>query len=467
MTLRAYLRILRKRWILISVISLLGVVAAMSLTIVTPRTYSAEASAFVTITSTGTEASNSLYQNSQFALQRVNSYPLVISSPDVLQPVIDKLHLDISVPDLQKAVTAVNPPDTVLLNITAESKSPIQAQSIANATAEQFGIVIERLETSRAGGTAPVKVSTAVPANLPHSPISPRPSLNLALGFLLGLALGIGAAVMREQQDTTIKNDDLQDLTGTAPLGVIDFDPDSTKNPLIALQAHSIGVEAFRAMRTNLRFVDVDDPPHVIVITSSIAGEGKTTTACNLAITLAQSALRVCLVDADLRKPKTTTYLGIDAPFGLTSVLAGQFPLDELLVSWRRGLLTVLPAGTTPPDPSELLGSKKMTVLLEELRSRFDMVIIDAPPLLPVTDAAVLARATDGALLVSRYGHTRREHVTKALEDLTTVNARLIGTVLTFVPPKGNRYGHNYGYGYSVDVSPAPKSLWRRLVKIG
>jgi len=104
-----------------------------------------------------------------------------------------------------------------------------------------------------------------------------------------------------------------------------------------------------------------------------------------------------------------------------------------------------------------------MSVLLEELRNRFDMVIIDAPPLLPVTDAAVLARATDGALFVSRFGHTRREHVTKALEDLETVNARLIGTVLTFVPPKRDRYGHNYGYGYSNDERPARRGLWRLL----
>lgn len=461
MTLRSYLQILRKRWPLIVIISLLGILAAISLTIITPNTYSAQASAFVTITSTGTE-SNSLYQNSQFALQRVKSYPQVISSPDVLQPVIDELQLDLSVQDLQETVTADNPPDTVLLNITAQSGSPIQAQLIANSAAQHLGTVIEQLETSRAGGTAPVKVSTAVPANLPQSPVSPRRSLNLALGLLIGLALGIGAAVIREGQDTTIKGDDLQDLTGTAPLGVIGFDPYAGKKPLIALQSQSVGVEAFRTMRTNLQFVDVDNPPRQLVITSAIADEGKTTTACNLAITLAESALRVCLVEADLRRPKVSSYLGIDGSVGLTNVLAGQFPLHDVLVPWRRGLLTVLPAGTTPPDPSQLLGSKNMTILLDELRDKFDFVIIDAPPLLPVTDAAVLARATDGALFVSRYGHTRRELVTKALEDLETVNARLIGTVLTFVPPKGNRYGHAYGYGYTSDERPARPSLWRR-----
>ena len=465
MTLSSYLQILRRRWLLIGAMTLLGIIAAVSMTVLTPPSYSAQASAFVTITSTGSE-SNSLYQNSQFALQRVKSYPQVINSPDVLQTVIDQLQLDISLKDLQDSVTADNPPDTVLLNITAESKSPAQAEAIANAAADRLGIVIERLETSR-GGTAPVKVTTAVPAGLPQSPDSPRPALNLALGLLLGLALGIGAAVLREQQDTTLKGDDLQDITGTAPLGIIGFDPDAGKQPLIAMQGHSAGVEAFRTMRTNLQFVDVGNPPRQIVITSAVAGEGKTTTACNLAVTLAESSLNVCLVEADLRRPKVSSYLGIDGTFGLTNVLAGQFPLDEMLLplKWHRGLLTILPAGTTPPDPSHLLGSNNMAVLLQELSNRFDVVIIDAPPLLPVTDAAVLAQATDGALFVSRYGHTRRELVTKALEDLQIVNARLIGTVLTFVPAKGHHYG--YGYGYTADERVRRPSFWRRLGRRG
>jgi capsular exopolysaccharide synthesis family protein len=458
-TLHDYLQILRKRWTLITTVSLLSLAVAAGVTLLTPLTYSAQASAFVTITSTGTEA-NSLYQNSQFALQRVTSYPQVISSPQVLQPVIDTLHLKVSLSDLQKAVTAENPPDTVLLNVVATSRSPQEAQLIANTAADRLGSVIERLETSRAGGVAPVKVTTAVPAALPQSPVSPRPPLNLALGLLVGLALGTGAAVIREKQDTSVKGDDLQELTGTAPLGNISFDPHAAAEPLMALRVQSPALEAFRTMRTNLQFVDVDKPPRQFVITSAREGEGKTTTACNLAITLAQSALSVCLIEADLRRPKVATYLEIDGSVGLTNVLAGQFSLDDMLVPWNQGQLTVLPAGTPPPDPSQLLGSKNMTILLEELRHRFDMVIIDAPPLLPVTDAAVLAHATDGALFVCRHGHTSRELVAKALENLQTVNAALIGTVLTFVPSKAAGYG--YGYGYSIDESPERStSRWR------
>jgi len=460
-SLHDYFRILRKRWILITAISLVGFIASVGVTLLMPLTYSAQASAFVTITSTGTET-NSLYQNSQFALQRVTSYPQIISSPDVLQPVISELHLKMTLLDLQKVVTADNPANTVLLNVTATSHSPLQAEQIANLAAHQLGTVVERLETSRAGGVAPVKVTTAVPATLPESPVSPRLPLNLALGLLLGLAVGVGVAVLREQQDTTVKSDDLQNLTGTAPLGVIGFDPDADTEPLIGLRVQSPALEAFRTMRTNLQFVDVDKPPRQIVITSAREAEGKTTTACNLAITLAQTPMKVCLVEADLRRPKAASYLGIDGSIGLTNVLAGQFELNEVLVPWNQGLFTFLPAGTPPPDPSQLLGSQNMGLLLAELGKQFDMVIIDAPPLLPVIDAALLASATDGTLFVCRHGHTRRELVVKALESLETVNASLIGTVLTFAPSKDGRYGYGYGYGYSGQESPARSSSWWR-----
>lgn len=452
MTIRAYFRIMRKRWRIIAACVVLGVGAAVGITLAMPVTYSAQATAFVAITSSNTDANTSaLYQNSQFALQRVKSYTDFVNSPDVLQPVITKLRLGESIADLRRNVIADNPVDTVLLNVTVTDTDAVRAQRIANAVSDQLGKVIERLETSRSGGVSPVKVTTAVPAASPESPVSPRRSLNLALGLLVGLALGVIGAVLREQQDTTVKGDDLQALSGRAPLGLIGVNPTAMKQPLVALEAAGRTLEELRIMRTNLQFVDVDKPPSMIVVTSAVASEGKTTLACNLAITLAQSNLRVCLVEADMRRPTAASYLGIDGTVGLSNVLAGQFEIDEVLVPWHRGLLTFLPAGTTPPDPSKLLGSHNMTVLLSELRERFDFVIIDAPPILPVTDAVILAHATDGAVFVCRYGHTKRDQVAKALEDLATVKARLIGTVLTFVPPKNQRElrGHAYAYGYS------------------
>lgn len=462
MTLRAYLRILLKRWRIVVAGTVLVLGAAGVLTYLTPPTYAAHATAFVSISSTGA-GDSSIYASSQFAMQRVASYTEVVKSPDTLQPVIDRLGLPMSVRDLRAVVSAENPVDTVLIKVTATDSDPKRAQAIVNAVSEQMGTNIERLETPRTtGGQSPVKVTTTVPSLAPQQPISPRISLNLALGLLAGLALGVIMAVVREQQDTTVKGDELEDLTGRPALALIGLNAQSKTQPLVAMQAHGREVEEFRSLRTTLQFVDVDQPPRVIVVTSALAHEGKTTTACNLAIVLAQSGLRVCLVEADMRRPHATTLLGIDGSIGLSNVVAGQIGLADALMPWHRGLLTVLPAGTTPPDPTRLLGSKNMAAVLATLRADFDFVIIDAPPVLPVSDAAVLAARADGAVLVARYGKTRREQLTSAIADLDAVKARLIGTVLTMVPARGQRdlRGHDEDYATMATVS---ESDWTAL----
>jgi capsular exopolysaccharide synthesis family protein len=200
----------------------------------------------------------------------------------------------------------------------------------------------------------------------------------------------------------------------------------------------------------------------VIAISSPLPAEGKTTTACNIALTLAQSGARVILVEGDLRKPSVGDYLGISNAAGLTNVLAGRHELRDVIVSYQRDTLAVLPSGPTPPNPSELLGSQQMRNLLTSLANHYDLVIIDAPPLLPVTDAAVLAAAADGAILVVRHGKTRREEVERALQSLTSVNAKVLGTVLNFAPRRSRRGGYDgygYGYGYGPAVAQPEKPV--------
>ena len=439
MTLRAYLQVLLKRWRVVVALTALGLLAAGTASYLATPTYTANATAFVAISTAGNNADNSLYQSSQFAMQRVKSYTDVVKSPEVLQPVIDDLDLPMNVRELRRMVTAANPVDTVLINIAAVDTSPTRARDIANAVSDQLGIVIERLEAPREGGQSPVKVTTTVPSQTPQYPTSPRIPLNLALGLLTGLAIGIIAAVVREQQDTTVKGAEIEKLTGRTPLALISVNPDAKRHPLITMGRHGRAVEEFRSLRTTLQFVEVDNPPRVIVVTSPLAAEGKTTTACNLAIALAQSSLKVCLVEGDLRRPMASTVMGIDGSIGLSNVVAGQLDLADALLPWHRGLLTVLPAGTAPPDPTGLLGSNNMATVLATLRKDFDYVVIDAPPILPVSDAAVLARGTDGAVLVARHGSTRREQLARAVADLEAVQARIIGTALTFVPSRGHR----------------------------
>ena len=178
-----------------------------------------------------------------------------------------------------------------------------------------------------------------------------------------------------------------------------------------------------------------------MVVTSPSAEEGKSTTSCNLAITLAQAGLRTILVEADLRRPRVADYMGLEGAVGLMSVLSGLATLEDALQPWGRNAMWVLASGPLPPNPSEVLGSHQMIDLLKSLDDRADVVVFDSPPLLPVTDAAVLARLTDGAVLVVRHGSTRKEQVTRALEALQNVDAKLLGTVLNRAPGQGPRRG--------------------------
>jgi receptor protein-tyrosine kinase len=231
---------------------------------------------------------------------------------------------------------------------------------------------------------------------------------------------------------------------------------------VVAAAGESSTAEAFRAIRTNLRFLDVDNPPRVIVVGSAVPGEGKSTLAVNLSAALAQSGSRVALVEADLRRPRVARYLGLVEGSGLSNVLSGTATVDDVLQTWRDPRLQVLAAGPMPPNPSEMLGSTQMRILLASLRETYDYVVVDSPPLLPVTDGAVLSALSDGCLITARHGTTRRAQLTEAMTVLDRVDAKLLGVVLNGVPSAALAYG--YGYGYAADRSrmPAPAGGKRR-----
>jgi capsular exopolysaccharide synthesis family protein len=289
-------------------------------------------------------------------------------------------------------------------------------------------------------------VKDALPALRPSSPNIP---LNIALGALIGLALGIGVAVLRSVLDTRIRTPrDVEGVTDRPIIGAIAYDPKARSRPLIVhADPLSPRAESFRALRTNLQFLDMGERSS-FVVTSSLPDEGKSTTAINLAIALADAGKRVALLDTDLRKPKAAEYLGIEGGAGLTDVLIGRARIEDVMLPWGDRSLYVLPAGRIPPNPSELLGSKQMQVLLASLEREFDVVLCDAPPLLPVTDGAILARATSGAILVVAAGKTNRHQLSSAVEALDTVSAKVAGIVMSMVPTRGPDSYYTYGYGY-------------------
>jgi receptor protein-tyrosine kinase len=342
---------------------------------------------------------------------------------------------------------------------------------LVDAVSDQFVSYVAELETPPGKDEATIKATVVDPGSEPTSPVSPQPKRNLALGLVLGLLIGVGFAVLRETLDTSVKTiKQLEDLIDAPVLGSISYDNDAVRNPLINdLGTYAPRVEGFRVLRTNLQFIDPDQQRKVFVITSSLPEEGKTTTATNLALALAEGGERVALVEADLRRPKISEYLNLEGSVGLTTVLVGRVPLhDAMQQAGPHVGLDVLSSGRTPPNPAELLKSHSMSAVLKELRADYDIVLIDAPPLLPVTDAALLASQADGAILVVRHGKTTADQVRAAAERLTSVGAEPAGVIFNMTPAKGSgQYGYGYGYGYGYEPQEVThaedrSSFWKR-----
>jgi succinoglycan biosynthesis transport protein ExoP len=447
--LRDYVRILRKRWPIIVAVFVIGGAAAAAIAFRATPIYAAHTQLFVT-TPSGGDNTTGLQQGNTFTQERVKSYAAIMSSPKVLDPVIAKLGLPGSDTELAQRVSASAPLDTVLINVTVTGTDPQAAARIANAVGASFSTVVASLEEPASGGASPIKVTTVKQAGVPSVPVSPNKKLDIALGLLIGLAVGVGIAVLRDTLDTSVKTTaDLAAVTKSAFLGGIVFDPEVPKRPLIThADPQSRRAESFRHLRTNLQFLDITNDAKSFVITSSVGGEGKSTTCANLAVALAATGSRVALVEGDLRRPKVADYLGLERAVGLTTVLIGQATITDVMQSWGNGQLHVLPAGRVPPNPSELLGSPAMQAVIRQLEASYDYVLIDAPPLLPVTDATVLSRIAGGAIVVVGSGKIRREQLRRSLETLAAVDAPVHGLILNFLPTKGPDAYSYYAYGY-------------------
>lgn len=459
------LKILRSRWITILVATIVTVLGSAAYTLTQTPLYQATTRLFVSNTSGAT--ASELYNSSRYSQERVLSYTQLIMGETLAQRTIERLGLNMSPAAVKAKVTASSKPNTVLIDVAVLDPSPVQARDIANALSDEFVVMARDLETPSQGAKPDARVVVEQRASLPGAPVVPKKRRNLALGFVLGAMLGIGIAVLRDLLDNTVKSQaKLEELTGTGVVGLIPFDKKVHDSPPISFDSDNSGVaESFRKLRTNLQFLAVDNPPRMIVVTSTIPGEGKSTTAINIALALAEAQHNVVLVDGDLRRPRIATYLGVVASVGFSNLLSGAASMSEVLQPTKFPRMTVLAAGPTPPNPSELLGSLTAEKILNDLRAQFDYVIIDSPPLLAVTDGAILTAKSDGSLVAVRFGKTKRDQLSHAIGMLNDVGANLLGTVLTMVPVRaGNAYGYNYysyskkGYGDSLRTAPVSDS---------
>ena len=448
MNLQDFAKVVRSRWLTIVVTAMITIFGAVAYTLIQTPLYQASTRLFVSTTSN--DSATDLFQGSRYSQERVISYTELVTGETVAQRTIDRLNLDMDASVLKEQITAKSKPGTVLIGVSVLDASPVRARDIANALSDEFVLMAKELETPTKGATPEARVVVEQRASLPEYPEVPNKRRNLAIGFVLGGLLGIGLAIIRDRLDNTVKSQEtLEDIAGTGAVGYIPFDKRLIDIPSVAFDTDNSGTaEAFRKLRTNLKFLAVDSPPRVIVVTSSSPSEGKSTTSVNIALALAESDHSVVLVDGDLRRPRLARYLDIVGSVGLSTALSGGAALDEVLQQTKFSRLTVLASGPIPPNPSELLGSMATKKLLTELRAKFDYVIIDSSPLLAVTDGAILAAEADGALVVVRYGKTRRDQLAHAIGMLNDVGATLLGAVLSMMPThRGGAYSYNYYYG--------------------
>lgn len=479
MDLVSYLRVLRPHWWVILLATLLGLGVAAGWTLIVPKVYEADATGVVQLAGGSGAGDEIVAQN--LALSKVVTYVEYGSSRAVAERTIDTLGLTMSPEALVNRVSVSNPSGTPIIRVTASASTPEQARDIASVWLDSMVAQIQEVEGSAAAqtpvldenGNETVDASspfiTLVPidsARLPTSPVSPNTRLALALGALIGLGLGIGYAVVRHALDRRIRRpEDVERQTGVPVVGTIPVNKAFTsEDRLVPLTrvgddrnalSNAATAEALRELRTNLQFMNVDNPPRVIVVTSPAPGDGKSTIAANLAATIAASGQPTVLIDADLRRPMVAKIFGLPAGGGLSDVLAGRAPLRDVVHGWSGSPdLQILTAGKVPPNPSEVLGSTRMKSLLTTLSKNW-LVIIDAPPLLAVTDAAILTNRADGAFVVASVGGTTYESLGRALGVLERANARTMGVILNRVPRGRGGYGYEYEYRYEYTAANA------------
>lgn len=388
---------------------------------------------------------NAEVAGAQLSGSYLTTYAQVASSRSVAEKVVRALQLPESPGQLQGKLSASVQDKTFLINITAVDADPVRAKSLADAAAVALS---ERVEELNKDKNNPVTSELLDLAQVPGVPFSPRPTFNLVLGIALGLAVGLGLMALLEALDRSVKSSAQGDAVFQAPLLAI---IPRRRARRLAFDGESNGIEGepYRALRTAVQFANPDVPLRTILVTSASPGDGKTTTAANLALALAASGDRVVIIDADLRRARLAEMFGLEGAVGLSSLVLRSAEIDEALQVWGERL-SVLPSGRPlPPNPSEVLGSQFMSHLLEELAGRFDVVVLDTPPVLPVTDAVALATLVDAVLLVARHGTTHRGPAAEARRRLDSVGAPVIGYVLNAVPARESAgYYVDYRYGY-------------------
>lgn len=463
MDLGEYLHVLRRRWWVVVLVAVLGFGAALGIGLAEQPRYQST----IQIAVSGASNIGGTDEITQHALaaQRALLFSQIAPKDDVVRSAEAEL-----VKSSPKALTGAD------ISVSASGPSAQASQNLA--TQSPFFTVTVTANSARAAqalaATFPAilpaqysrlnkvpltsvndLLTTVAPASYSSSPSSPNVTRDALIGLAAGLVVGIGIVLLLDVLDTTLRDSaDVRQMSDAQVLGVVPREFTDEQLPA-ATRPHSRRSEAYRQIRTNVEFAGGDDPPQVIAVTSPGPGDGKSSTSANLALLTSRAgkraakAKRVVLVDADLRKPTIANYFRTDAERGLSDVLAGRAQLSDVLRPVPGENLTVLPSGRVPDEPSELLDSPALTGVLNALRDEFDLVIVDTPPVLAVTDALLVSAQADGVIVVTRMRNTTRQALRRAIESIEHVRANIFGLVVNATDEREEkRYGYAYGYGY-------------------
>ena len=389
---------------------------------------------------------------------------LIAASPGIQgqqQDLQNRLQQDLAA--TQQQIDQLQAQVDALVNVptrTTDQQAQLDALQASLATARQtYASLAAQLSSASSN-----QLSLIEPAVAPDRPSSPSVPIDTLLGAFFGLFLGLGLSAALDYLDDTVTNgEEAEEVTKASTLGVVNRFPGSRREPLYSVVSlvfpHSPAAEAFRALRTNLEYVSVDETVDSILVTSSVPGEGKSTVAANLAVVLAQGGRKTLLVDADLRNPSIHDMFRFPNNVGLTTVLRNNSRASAPLHVTEVVGLSVLLSGPVPPNPSELLGSERMRTVLSSLRESFDVIVLDSPPLTAVTDAAILSRLASGTLLVVRARKTRRGTIKLGRDALDRVSAHLLGAVVNDVGKEAAPAYYGY-YGQQPEAARVPPKLW-------
>ncbi len=495
-TLRTYFVVLRRRKWWVITLALLGLVASLTLSLRQAKQYSATAQLLVQWAgqdvSLGSAPQEVTTTNVQTDMQLATSAPVVtlvraklgsapsvaasevaqtnvialtaVSSSPARAALIANTYASAFVQQTQKTaienLTTVS--TTLRLQINSLGKQIKSLQNRANAATQVSALInqqavlkeeVAQLQVNGAAATSGVEFVT--PAHAPASPSSPKPTQDALLGLAAGLMLGLGAAFLWDSLDDTLTSKEAAERTSGAPaIAMVPMVSSWRKRnrAVIASSADptSPAAEAYRSLRTSLQFARQAHELRTLLVTSPAAAEGKTSTLANLGAVFAQGGERVALVSCDLRRPRLGAFFELEEQPGLTTVLLGRQTLEQALQQVPGyDCLWVLGAGAVPPNPAELLDGPKAREIFTALRENFDLVLVDSPPVLPVTDALVLSKYADATLVVVAAGQTRRGELQRAAERFAQAKSPVVGIVLNEVTKQnGYRSGYGYGYGY-------------------